>query len=101
MEEACMLCKILTPTLLDAHQIEGFDTRYKKKIAFLLDGTVVGVRAARKNSLLTRSTWSKKSMDNKGGALTPLAPAQTTRLHHGAPSHVAIATTTKPHAGHL
>ncbi len=25
--EACMLCKIVSPTLLDAHQIEGFDTR--------------------------------------------------------------------------
>ena len=62
--EACMLCKILTPTLLDAHQIEGFDTRYKKKIALLLDGTVVGLRTARKNSLLTRRTWSNKSKAN-------------------------------------
>ena len=70
-----MLCKILTPTLLDAHQIEGFDTRYKKKIAFLLDGTVVGLRTARKNSLLTRSTWSKKSKANSAQGLVLTSPA--------------------------
>ncbi len=53
--EACMLSKILTPTQLDAHQIEGFYTRYKNEIAFLLDGIDVGLRTARKNSLLTRT----------------------------------------------
>ena len=35
----------------------------------MLDGTVVGLRAARKNSLLTRSTWSNKSKANSAQVL--------------------------------
>ena len=70
-----MLCKVLTPTLLDAHQIEGFEPRYKKKIVFLLDGSVVGLQTARKNSVLTRSTWSNKSKTNSAQGLAWTSPA--------------------------
>ena len=41
--EACILCRHVTFKLLDEHQINGFTTRYNKKIACLVDGTVVNL----------------------------------------------------------
>jgi hypothetical protein len=73
--EACILCRHVTSKLLDGHQINGFTTRYKKKIACLVDGTVVNLGTSRQNSVLQRSTWSNKSKGNAAQGLAWVSPA--------------------------
>jgi hypothetical protein len=73
--EACILCRHVTFKLLDEHQINGFTTRYNKKIACLVDGTVVNLGTSRQNSVLQRSTWSNKSKSNAAQGLAWVSPA--------------------------
>ena len=79
--EACILCRHVTPALLDAHQIADFGTRYTKKIACTVDGTTVNIGTARKNSVLARSTWSNKSQGNAAQGLAWVSPAGLLLVH--------------------
>jgi hypothetical protein len=58
-----------------AKRLNGFTTRYKKKIACLVDGTVVNLGTSRQNSVLRRSTWSNKSKGNAAQGLAWVSPA--------------------------
>ena len=73
--EACIISRHVTPELIDAHQIKGFDQRYKKKIACVVDGSTVNLGTARKNSVLARSTWSNKAQTNAAQGLAWISPA--------------------------
>jgi hypothetical protein len=73
--EACLLCRHITEDLLEQHQINGFSTRYCKKIACLVDGTTVDLGTPRKNSILQRSTFSNKAGRNAAQGLGWVSPA--------------------------
>ena len=79
--EACLLCRHITPALLNAHQISGFGSRYKKPIACLVDGTVVSLGTSRKNTVLQRSTWSNKAKGNAAQGLAWTSPCGLLLVH--------------------
>ena len=62
-----MLNRIITEQLLDSHQPAEMRNRYDKKIACLVDGSVVTIDTARTMSVQLRATYNNKMHTN--GAL--------------------------------